>query len=308
MATPWVPLRCPRCAAAVAVPPPMTTAAGWVICPACGATFPVLAPRDPPPLFSWEAYPGLYPALPAPRRPAPAIGRVTAAALVATALLLLGIAGFLLWGGASSLAPGQFSLGGKVVLASGAPLAGATVNLRSEAGYNTTVTTSASGEFGFRGIPAGAAVLNVSAPGYRTVNIAVFLSASYRATGAGPGGQVSVAMSGGATYPADQIAESPFANLETYVANLWSATVLLAIGGFLAAAGALFAYRGRRPVVAASAGVGAMVAPIALVELGATTAFPLLDWAITAATALGVVAFLLSASAMICVGRPPDPF
>ncbi len=308
MAAPWVPLRCPRCGAAVAAPPPLSTAAGWVVCPACGATFPILAPRDPPPLFSWEAYPGLYPALPVPRRPAPALGRVTAVALIATALLLLGIAGLLLWGGAASMAPGHFSLGGTVLNGSGRPLAGATVNLASETGYNVTVTTGPSGTFAFGDVPAGAAELNVSSPGYQTIVVAVFLSEPYRATGAGPNGQVTVLMTAGASYPADQVVESPFATLESFVADLWSATVLLALAGILAAAGALFAYRGRRPVVAASAGVGAMVAPIALVELGATAAFPLLDWAITAATALGVVAFLLAASAMVWAGRPPDPF
>lgn len=308
MGTPWVPLRCPRCGNALAVPPPPTVAAGWVICPSCGVTFPVLAPRDPPPLFSWEAYPNLYPALPPPRRAGPAMRRLTVGTLLATTVLLLGLAGFLLWGGAAALGPGHFTLSGTVAGSTGAAIPGATVSLRSEAGYNETVLADATGGFRFAGIPTGAAVLNVSAPGFQTVNVDLLFSPTYTATGAGPDGQVAVTLQHGPANPPSQVLVSPFANLETLVASLFSATVLLALAGAVAVAGTVSARQGRRPIVATAASAGAIAAPVALVLLGATAVFPLLDWVITAATALGLVAFVLTASAMAWVGRPPDPY
>lgn len=305
MAAPWVPLRCPRCGTAFAAPPPVTTAAAWVACPSCRTTFPVLAPRDPPPLFAWEAYPGLYPALPEPRVPGPALRRFTAATLLATTILLAAVGAFLFWGGVASFGSGEFALSGTVVDTGGAPVGGALVRIHSEAGYDRTQLTGPTGAFLFRGIPAGSAVLNVTATGYQTMTVEVFFSDPYQATGSGPDG-LTITLAGGAAYPAGVMPESAFPDLESFVASLWSATVLLGMAASLGLAGTVAARRGRRPVLPATAGAGAMVAPFALVLLGTTAAFPFLDWIVTAITALGVVGLTLAASTLLSRGAPAD--
>ena len=306
----WVTLRCPRCGAYVAAPATRSAFPSWATCPHCYATLPVVPPRDPPPLFSWEVYPSVYPALPVPRAPGRRLFTLVAFTLVACTVLLAGVGGVLAFWGANALAPGTFSLSGRVLAdpsdgASPYPLAGAYVNLTDEHGSVQHRITNFSGAFSFAGIPAGSALVNVSAPGWAPFVVEVFLSASYVATMQGPGIIATLqptSVSNGTT-----LAESPFADLESFLASLWSATVLLGIAAVIAAFGAAAALRGRRPALGAAGGAAAMVAPAALFLLGDASAFPLLAFPTAALSALGALALCLSALPMAWVGKPPEP-
>ncbi|MGC2360173.1 MAG: hypothetical protein WA691_07740, partial [Thermoplasmata archaeon] len=69
MATSTVYLRCPACGGDLRVVLASEPATQWFPCPHCRTPVPAVVPRDPPPLYSWEVLPGLYPALPRPRVP-----------------------------------------------------------------------------------------------------------------------------------------------------------------------------------------------------------------------------------------------
>lgn len=305
----WVTLRCPRCGAYIAAPAP-AAATSYATCPHCYSTLPVVPARDPPPLFSWEVYPSVYPALPPPRAPGRHLPTVVMATLVAATVLLAGLAGLLFVTGTSALSPGSFALEGVVVEGSSGgvvlphgPIAGALVRVTSEAGYDRQVLTDSAGAFSFSGIPSGGATVNVTAPGFAPVEVTIFFSKPFVSAGGGNG--LTVAMT---PTPAQgsSVVDTPFPNLESLLTSLWSGTALLALAGVISAVGAVCAHARRRAAVSVAGGAAALVAPAAMFLLGDTTVLPLAAFATVGLSALGAVAATLGAVPMLWNGPPPE--
>jgi hypothetical protein len=300
-------IRCPRCGRFLVAPAPLSPEPAWFACPHCAQPVPVVPPRDPPPLFSWEVYPHLYPPAHPPKVPGPAVARLLTALLVTATVVLAGLSGGLGWAGAASLAPGGFTVRGVVVetLGSGSavPLLGALVNLSGESTTSTTAT-ALDGSFSFASVPAGGITLNISKPGYGSLLLQLFASAVYSTAGIGT--PVYVSLTPGPSGNATDVALSSFGNLDGFLTNLWSSSILLGLGAVVAAAGAFAAYRERR-LSYAVAGAGAAIAgPIAPGLLGVMGAFPVVGWFAALAIALGAVALGLGTVRLASVARPPD--
>jgi carboxypeptidase family protein len=305
---PWTTIRCPRCGRFLVAPSPPTSEPAWFACPHCAQPVPVLAPRDPPPLFSWEVYPHLYPPAHPPKVPGPAVGRLLTALLVTATVVLAGLAGGLGWAGAATLAPGGFTVRGFVVQSGGSgpsvPLVGASVNMTGESRASST-TTGGDGSFSFSSVPAGGISLKVTEPGFEPVLLHLFASALYST--AGVGAPVYVGLTPGPpTANTTDVALSSFGNLDGYLTNLWSSSILLGMGAVVAAVGALAAFRERR-LSYAVAGAGAAIAgPVAPGLLGVMGVFPVVGWFAALAIALGAVALGLGTVRLAALGRPPD--
>ncbi|MCI4370865.1 MAG: carboxypeptidase-like regulatory domain-containing protein, partial [Thermoplasmata archaeon] len=196
---PLVTIRCVRCGRLLVAPVPPGAEPVWFACPHCSQPVPLVPPRDPPPLFSWEVYPHLYPPARPPKVPGPAVGRLLVALLVTAVVVLVGLAGALSWAGVSSLGPGGFTVEGVVTISNGGgvsvPSVNTLVNLTSETGEVRTVATGSDGSFSFADIPAGGIVLNVTASGYGPVLVQLFASSVYSSIGVGQA--VDIALSPG---------------------------------------------------------------------------------------------------------------
>jgi Carboxypeptidase regulatory-like domain len=263
-------------------------------------------PTNPPPLFSWEVYPLVYPPLPALRVPSRSIGRLAAVALLACTLLLVGVAGALGYSGAVALGPTRFALSGTVQSTDAAvPIAGADVVLTSEAGNVERTVSDASGRFALTGISSGGATLNVSRAGYASASYELFFSPAYSATGAGAGGLV-VSLPPGTTGNVTVVSESPFGTLESFVSSLWSAGALLALAAVVCGFGAWAAFRDRHAPLAIAGGLGAASAPFVLTTLGVTSAFPLSTAPAAVLILLGLVGAVLELWPLLWAGRAAE--
>jgi hypothetical protein len=229
--------------------------------------------------------------------------------LVVATVVLVGIAGVLFWTGSSALSPGTFHLSGEVDAPFGPnlsfPLGGAYVNLSGENGFRASVVTNSTGEFSFTGVPAGGALVNVSAPGYGSVAVAIFLSHPYRAPSDAGGLTVTLqpsSVSGGTT-----VVESPFSSLEGFLTSVWSGTALFGLAAIVAAIGAVHARDPRHRALPVAGGAAALVAPAALFLLGDAAAFPLVGYATAALSAIGALAISLGLIPLLWEGRAPEP-
>jgi hypothetical protein len=306
----WVTVRCPGCGAYVAAPATAPTAATYATCPHCSTTVPIVAPRDPPPLFTWEVFPSVYPSLPVPRAPGARLLSVVGIALLVATVLLAGTAGFLVWNGVEAVGPGTFQLQGTVVHDPGGsggaqPVAGASVNVSGESGMHALVVTNASGEFLIAGIPAGGVFVNVTAPGFNSVLLEIFLSSIYTSTSPGSALIVTLTASTGTT--STTVVQSPFPSLENLLASLGSAAVLLGMAAIIAGLGARAALRRGRVTHAVVGGAAALVAPAALFALGETVVFPYLEIPTVVLAALGALAVSLALIPLVWEARPPEP-
>jgi hypothetical protein len=288
----WVTLRCPKCGAYVGAPAYPTLAPSWVTCPHCATPLPVVAPRDPPPLFTWEAFPGVYPPLPTPRVPSARIHVITALLLASLTVLLAVLAGLLGGTGIAAGGPATYQLAGTVVTEGGEPLGiVATVHVEGENGFNETVTTGLDDRFDVPGVPAGGALLNVSAPSYEATLFSVFLSPVYSSTS--DPGALMVTMVAGSSLNATTEGSPVYGDMEGFLTGIWSGAGVLGIAAAAAGLAAIASWRRLGPTWVVAGSAGAAVVPFAVVELGLASAFPDLEWPLFALVAAGVTALTL---------------
>jgi hypothetical protein len=256
---------------------------------------PVVPPRDPAPLFSWEVYPHLYPPARPPRVPGPGIARLLVALLLMGTVVLAGLAAGIGWAGAQSLHPGGFTVRGAVYDPGSAgpqPAIGAIVKLTSETGRLATASTGPNGTFSFAAVPPGGIALNISQLGYGSLVVELFASSVYSSLGIS--GVLSVTLPTGNASVTTYESETPFGDLNSFLTDLWSSSVLLGMGAIVAGVGAYAAFRQRRfPYAVAGAGA-AIAGPIAPELLGVTIVFPVVTWFAALAVAAGAAAFAIA--------------
>jgi hypothetical protein len=298
--------RCPACGGLLAaIGTPFATT--FVRCPHCGGTVPIVAPRDPPPLFAWEVSPQLYPPIPSISEG----GRRSVRPFVLGTLLLATLITALLAGFAAAeasvvLAPGHIELAGTVVGESPGlpahPLARLTVS--GENGYRASGTTAPDGSFDFHGVPIGGVTILVNATGYPNTSFDMFftsiLSQPSHSTG------LELDLGSGGTSNAITVVYSPWGDLEEFVATLLTATVIFAVGVIVAGVGVWAILRQRRPSYAVAGAAAMIVAPACLPLLTLDTVFPDAVLVSSIAGALGAAAFVLLVVPIALTASAPD--
>ena len=83
-------------------------------------------------------------------------------------------------GGGKFRVGGNGSLSGIVRDPTGAVVPGAHVTISNDSGFSQTVSADSSGRYNFNGVPAGAAKLDFSSPGFKNQRTSVNVSTSYR--------------------------------------------------------------------------------------------------------------------------------
>jgi hypothetical protein len=305
MSTATVVLRCPACGQdlqAVVAPAPPTQ---WFPCPRCHAPVPVLRPREPAPLYSWEVLPGLYPALPRPRAPKWRARRAVAIALLVIVALAVAFAGVLAYYGIAATGPGAYAVDGTVYAQSSSgtshPVSGASVTLDTEGSGSSSTVSDLNGAFSFAAVPSGGMTVHVSLSGYQPASVATFASPVYNAGTTGITVVLVPAGSGNST----NASLAPFPDLESFLASIGSGIVLLGIVAGVALIAAVLTLRHDRPAVGVVGGGAGLGAPFALYFLALGTPFP---W-IVAATGLiaGFGAFCLALRAVEIGQTSPAP-
>jgi hypothetical protein len=301
MGAPSVSVRCPTCGAdlrVVLAPAPPTQ---WFPCPQCRNPLPVVVPRDPPPLYSWEVLPGLYPALPMPRRSRIRVRRLAQGALVGVAVLAVVFGGILAVLGTEASAPGSYTVSGTVLRQSGGtdlPAFGATIVLTVDGGHRQVETVLASGAFSFSNVSVGGISLNISEPGYAPVDVVTFASTIYNAGTTG----LSITLVPGGPDNATTIALSPFPDLETFLASIGSGIVVFGIVALAGGSAAVVTARANRPAVGVVGGAAGVLAPVAFVFLALDGAFPMLTAGTAVLAAFGAFAATTRAFEIFQVG------
>ena len=306
MAAPTVSMRCPTCGAELRVvlaPEPSTQ---WFPCPHCRNPVPVVVPRDLPPLYSWEVIPGLYPALPSPRRPRVRVRRMAEVALVVVAVLAVGLAGAFAVLGWEALGPASYPVSGTVLEQNGfreVAAVGATVTLTVNGGASTSTSTDLNGHFAFTNVGPGGIALNVTAPGFAPVTLLTFDSPVYATATTG----LTVVLVGGSVSNATTVSLSPFPDLETFVASIGSGVALLGIIALIGGWAAVVTARSNRPAVGVVGGAGGLLAPVALYFLSIGGIFPYLLGVTAALAAAGAFATTARCLEIYQVGPEPPP-
>jgi hypothetical protein len=305
MATTTVEMRCPACGGALRVvlaPAPPTQ---WFPCPHCRAPVPVVVPRDPPPLYSWEVLPGLYPVLAPPAPPRRRPYRAAAAALVVVAVVAAGFVGVLAFDAYVAAEPASFAVDGTVGQYVGnvfEPIAGATVALTNDANATSRVVTGLSGTFAFDAVPTGGVSLNVSAAGFAPTTVLTFVSAVY----SGPATGLLVALAPGTEANGTTNALSPFPDLEQFEASIGSGAVLLAVIVLVAGVAAVATVRDGRPALGVVGGAAGAVAPLVMFYLALSVAFPVLTLLSAIAAGAGTFAAAVRVARIAQTGPAAD--
>ncbi|MGA8664928.1 MAG: carboxypeptidase-like regulatory domain-containing protein [Thermoplasmata archaeon] len=306
MVGPATTVRCPACGTPLRVllaPAPPTQ---WFPCAQCHAPVPVVVPRDPPPLYSWEVMPGLYRALPAPRIPRWRVRRLAAGALVGTAILAAVLAALFGYYAVLAPAPGEFSVSGTVQLAPASggilPGSGAQVVATVESGATFTTIVGSGGTFSLLGLPAGGVALTITDAGYSPITVGVFVSTLYSSGNSG----MIVQLTPGSATNSSTVALTPYPNLEQFVAAIGGGVVILGFVALLTGYAAALTLRSDRPAVGVVAGGAGLFAPVALAFLSLGSAFPILLEGSGALAILGAFALSIRAVQMAQTGPAPD--
>ncbi|MCI4319447.1 MAG: hypothetical protein L3K23_04855 [Thermoplasmata archaeon] len=298
--------RCPACGgllAAIGTP----YAATYVRCPHCGGTVPIVAPRDPPPLFAWEVSPQLYPPIPSisegGRR---SVRPFVLGALVLATVITAALAGFTAAEASNALAPGHLDLAGVLVGESAGlpPHPFAHLIVSGENGYRAAGTDAPDGSFDFPGVPLGAVTLLVNATGYPNTSFEMFFSSILSQPSRSTGLQLD--LSSGGTSNALTVLYTPWGSLEEFVATLLTATVIFAVGVLVACVGVWAVVRHRRPSFAVAGAAAMIVAPATLPLLTLDTVLPDALLVSSVAGALGAAAFVLLVVPIALTASAPE--
>jgi hypothetical protein len=184
-----------------------------------------------------------------------------------------------------------------------APLPGAWVNVTGATGPNSTMT-GPNGAFLFAKLAPGEHALTAAASGYGNLTFLLFVAPYFSA----PQGNLThltlVLLPATSANASRVVTESPFPDLETYLASLYSSSALEALTGLLAVWGAVSILRGRAPARGVVGGSAAVLGPLLAVAGGFTILFlqptPWLLVPPLVAGALGLVA----TTALVALQRP----
>jgi len=306
MAATPVDVKCPACGqplrAVLAAGPPTQ----WFPCPRCHTAVPVVVPRDPPPLFSWEVLPGLYPLLPAPRAPRWSARRAVAVSLAIITVVSAAFAGLLTYYGFAAAAPGGFVVDGEVRLLTPEnttiPAAGAVVALTEDDNHTVRQVVSSSGSFSFSHVEPGGITLNVTRAGYSSVTIDSFVSSVYDA---GSTGLLVVLALGTGVGSVD--IRSSFSDLETFLSSLGGGAVVLGLAALVAGYAAVATVRADRPALGVVGGGAGLLSPVAVHFLALDLVFPVVFYGVAAASALGAFVVALRAVELAQTGPAAGP-
>jgi hypothetical protein len=308
MGSPLVTVRCTSCGRFLSAPAPTSPAPAWYACPSCARPVPVIAPHEPPPLFSWEVYPQLYPLGSPPRPFGPRLDRAVGALLVLVTVLLAIVAGALLWQGAAALTGPGRAIGGHVYDRGGngsaaTPVPGARVNVSGEGGFRSATVTDALGAFSVPDVPSGRIVLYVNATGFAPLEVQLFASAVYSSP-AGNLTNLTLVPTPGGSGTVTTLIETSFPDLENFVATVWSGTAVLGAATAVAAVGTYQLLRRGRRAWGVGAGMGGVLAPAVLFELGLPDLFPTIAYLVIAPCALGIAATTVLALRLAAQAEP----
>ncbi len=306
MGTPTVEVKCPACGQPLRVVLASAPPTQWFPCPHCQRPVPVVVPRDPPPLYSWEVMPGLYPTLPPPRIPRWRARGAAAAALVVVTVVAAVFGGWLAYYGIVADGPGSYAVTGTVDRTSfggTVPATGALVVLTEEGNRTVRATVGPTGSFAFADVPSGGISLNVSLAGYAPATVDTFASPGYNAGTTG----IAIVLAPGPIGNGTFAAFSPFPDLETFLAAVGGATVLLGIVALVAGFAALVTVRADRPAVGVVGGGAGVAAPLVLHFLALDTVYPVILVGAAIAGAFGAFTLALRAVEMAQTGPAVDP-
>jgi hypothetical protein len=269
----------------------------------------VIATRDPPPLFTWESFPQIYPSPALPRYIGARMRRGVAVLLAAVLVLLVLTTAGMAWQGELTAFGPTYTVAGHVLVPSAhgsttVPVAGAEVNVSGESGFDRSVTADAAGGFRVAGVPTGAITVNVTAPGFSPLVVELFASPVYSAGGSltnltltpTPGGPNTVFTSVETEYP----------TLESLLAVLFSGSALLAISTLIAGAG-LWMFRREHLPWGVVGGMAGVLAPVAIGELGIGSLVLWLSILSYVGGAVGVVVAVLAALLLASQQAPEPP-
>ncbi|HXY46588.1 MAG TPA: carboxypeptidase regulatory-like domain-containing protein [Thermoplasmata archaeon] len=295
MSTATVTIRCPACGQdlqAVVAPAPPTQ---WFPCPRCQSPVPVVRPREPPPLYTWEVLPGLYPALPRPRTPRWRARRVAAVGLIAIFVLAIVFAALFSYYAVAASAPGAYPVTGTVYtetsLGGSRPISGASVTLDEENGAFQITVSGPGGTFAFAAIPSGGLTLHVRLSGYAPATVSTFVSPVYDAGTTG----ISIALVPEGSGNSTNSTLTPFPDLESFLASIGTGVALLGLVAIVASLAAIRTLREDRPALGVVGGGAGLAAPFALYLLELSIPFPLAVALTTLLAAVGAFTLALRA-------------
>lgn len=255
----------------------------------------MVVPRDPPPLYTWEVLPSLYPPLDRPRASRWRLRPAVAIALAAVTVAAVVLGGLLLAYGHAATGPASFAVSGVVEKDVGGvayAAGGARVILSDASGTLPPTIVGSDGRFLFTGVPTGGVVLNISLAGYAPLNLSTFVSPVYNAGATG----LTVVLYPGSESNGSSVALAPFPNLESFLAAIDGGAVLLEVAALVAGIGAFAAVRPEYRTAGVLGGGAGIAVPAVVYFLGLAPAFPVV------AAGAGVVAgfglFALGASAV----------
>ncbi len=306
MGTPTVEVKCPACGQGLRVVLASAPPTQWFPCPRCQRPVPVVVPRDLPPLYSWEVLPGLYPNLPPPRIPKWRARGAAAAALVVVTVVAAVFGGWLAYDGVLAAGPGSYTVSGTVArqtFGGPVPAAGALVVLTEEGNRTVRATLGPSGAFSFSNVPSGGISLNVTLTGYAPATVDTFASPGYDAGTT----DLSITLVPGSSGNGTLTTLSPFPDLETFLAAIGGATVLLGIVALVAGFAALITVRADRPAVGVVGGGAGIAAPLVVHFLSLDAVFPIVLIGAAIAGAFGAFTLALRAVEMAQTGPAVEP-
>lgn len=182
---------------------------------------------------------------------------------VAGILLLAGVFGVLGIGG--SIGHPSYRAGGVVTSSSGS-LSGVMI-LVDPTTQPRVIFTNSAGDFQISGLSGGYHLLEFSLSGYETTNLTLFLSSFYL----DPSGNLTdlnVGMIPGNSNISWSPGYSEFPDLETFLALMYSASVLAALGGLVVLWGAYSYYHRRSVPRLVVGGMSAVITPLLPFFLG----------------------------------------